>query len=64
MIFLWYVFKFLVILYLHSLFSYENRTYISEITKIMYKTITRPSGDIELLYVTDFFKMLWNGKIF
>lgn len=26
--------------------------------------ITRPSGDIELIYVTDFFKMLWNGKIF
>ena len=26
--------------------------------------ITRPSGDIELIYVTDFFKMLWNGEIF
>jgi len=26
--------------------------------------ITRPSGDIELVYVPDFFKMLWNGEIF
>ena len=26
--------------------------------------ITRSSGDIELVYVTDFFKMLWNGEIF
>ena len=26
--------------------------------------ITRQSEDKELLYVTDFFKMLWSGKIF
>lgn len=26
--------------------------------------ITRTSDDIELLYVTDFFKMLWDGEIF
>lgn len=26
--------------------------------------ITRPSGDIELIYVTDFFRMLWDGEIF
>ena len=26
--------------------------------------ITRPSGDIELIYVLDFLKMLWNGEIF
>jgi predicted AAA+ superfamily ATPase len=26
--------------------------------------ITRPSGEIELIYVTDFFKMLWDGEIF
>lgn len=26
--------------------------------------ITRISDDIELLYVTDFFKMLWDGEIF
>lgn len=26
--------------------------------------ITRPSGDIELIYVTDFFKMLWDGEFF
>lgn len=26
--------------------------------------ITRPSGDIELLYVNDFLRMLWNGEIF
>lgn len=24
--------------------------------------ITRPSGDIELIYVLDFLKMLWNGS--
>lgn len=24
--------------------------------------ITRPSGDIELIYVLDFMKMLWNGS--
>ena len=26
--------------------------------------ITRSSGDIELIYVTDFFKKLWDGEIF
>ena len=26
--------------------------------------ITRPSGDIELIYVYDFLRMLWNGEIF
>ena len=26
--------------------------------------ITRKSGDIELIYVLDFLKMLWNGEIF
>lgn len=26
--------------------------------------ITRPSGDIELIYVLDFLKMLWSGEIF
>lgn len=26
--------------------------------------ITRPSGDIELIYATDFFRMLWDGEIF
>ena len=26
--------------------------------------ITRKSGDIELFYVLDFLKMLWNGEIF
>lgn len=26
--------------------------------------ITRTSGDIELIYVLDFLKMLWNGEIF
>ena len=26
--------------------------------------ITRTSGDIELIYVLDFFRMLWNGEIF
>jgi len=27
-------------------------------------SISRISGDVELLYVTDFLKMLWNGEIF
>lgn len=27
-------------------------------------SITRVSGDIELIYITDFLKMLWNGEIF
>lgn len=26
--------------------------------------ITRTSGDVELIYVLDFFRMLWNGEIF
>ena len=26
--------------------------------------ITRPSGEIELLYINDFLRMLWNGEIF
>lgn len=26
--------------------------------------ITRVSGDVELVYVTEFFRMLWNGDIF
>ena len=26
--------------------------------------ITRKSGDVELIYVLDFLKMLWNGEIF
>jgi len=26
--------------------------------------ITRRSGDVELVYVLDFLKMLWNGEIF
>ncbi len=26
--------------------------------------ITRPSGEMELIYVNDFLKMLWNGEIF
>ncbi len=26
--------------------------------------ITRRSGDTELIYILDFFKMLWNGEIF
>ena len=26
--------------------------------------ITRPPGEIELLYINDFLRMLWNGEIF
>jgi len=29
---------------------------------VSFDPITRPSGDIELIYVLDFLKMLWNGS--
>lgn len=39
-------------------------TLLKERFPVSLDPITRISDDIELLYVTDFFKMLWDGEIF
>jgi hypothetical protein len=44
--------------------AFEEEHPDCRLTLVSLDPITRKSGDIELIFVLDFLKMLWNGEIF
>lgn len=50
--------------HLHGLKAFKEEHPDCRLILVSLDPITRPSGDIELIYVLDFLKMLWNGELF